>query len=482
MSERIVEKIIGAAYVAHNNNFFAADIYEGNYYKILENNNTVKTVPIVTKEYERVLSQYKECVDKEIKITSAYELNQRAHHNFDVPTVTADPDAAEKEWYIRTHPQVVEVPEPEVKKKGLFGKKKKKSIGIKCQACGAVNPDTQKFCGECGEKLPTADEEILASGTVKKEVVESKKSAPVVKEIKQETEEDDDVVIMDEEPSDNEKVVESENLDETEKKKEKKPKKKRKTGLIIFIVLLIILLAGGIGAGVYLYMTGGFEKVVFDSTQQPVAETAEPAKPAETVQPSTSRVVIKLKNNIAMNQQIKEEDVEGTILSEEQFNKYNSVSTYIDKNGQKKVETLLLWENKDDVIGKYATRELAAGSILYDTSITSEHIVADKTFVDVEVDGEGNTIEVESNALPGNTRIQIVAIVQTDGGEPQQVLLSEMTLQDRSLESIFNSAGQDILEMLSTESETKDTTKEEDTAKEAVAETSTEENAETEGE
>ena len=49
----------------------------------------------------------------------------------------------------------------------------------------------------------------------------------------------------------------------------------------------------------------------------------------------------------------------------------------------------------------------------------------------------------------GNTDIKIVAVITTDGGEPVQILLSQMKLQDRSLESIFNSAGQDILEQLS---------------------------------
>ena len=51
--------------------------------------------------------------------------------------------------------------------------------------------------------------------------------------------------------------------------------------------------------------------------------------------------------------------------------------------------------------------------------------------------------------MPGNTDIKIVAVITTDGGEPVQILLSQMKLQDRSLESIFNSAGQDILEQLS---------------------------------
>ena len=57
--------------------------------------------------------------------------------------------------------------------------------------------------------------------------------------------------------------------------------------------------------------------------------------------------------------------------------------------------------------------------------------------------------EVEGDVLPGNTDIKIVAVITTDGGEPVQILLSQMKLQDRSLESIFNSAGQDILEQLS---------------------------------
>ncbi|CUP91618.1 Uncharacterised protein [Dorea longicatena] len=56
---------------------------------------------------------------------------------------------------------------------------------------------------------------------------------------------------------------------------------------------------------------------------------------------------------------------------------------------------------------------------------------------------------MEGDVLPGNTDIKIVAVITTDGGEPVQILLSQMKLQDRSLESIFNSAGQDILEQLS---------------------------------
>lgn len=479
MSERIVEIIIGSAYVASNGRFFAADIYKGNYYKIMEN-NTLKTVPLVSRDYERVVAQYEECVKNNQKITSAYELNARAHHNFDIPKITADPEAAEKEWYIRTHPQVVEVPKVEESKKGIFKRREKKNISIKCLKCGAVNTKEQKYCGECGNKLVSAEEEVLEASKDVESLIDDNENKKEIPSKEPEVAEQD---FLEDEVIETEQALEPENKEqeaepETKKgkRKEKKAKKtkqkeetsdkeddtpikapKKRAGRVFLLVLLILILLAGAGAGVYLYLFGGFEGVIYNADKQTVVEVVEPEVPTVVEEENTSFVVIKLKNNLALGQKITEADVEGTILSKEQFEKYNKVSTYIDKNGEQKEEILLLWEEKDQVIGKYATRELTSGSILYDTSITSEHVVADKTFVDVEIDGEGNTVEVESNVLPGNTRIQIVAIVQTDGAEPSQVLLSEMILQDRSLESIFNSAGQDILELLSTEKTATDT-------------------------
>ena len=94
---------------------------------------------------------------------------------------------------------------------------------------------------------------------------------------------------------------------------------------------------------------------------------------------------------------------------------------------------------------------------MYDTTITSQHVISQKTYVDATVNGEDGTYEVDENLLPGNTKIQIVAVISTDGSDPVQVLLSEMTLKDRSLESIFNSAGQDILDKLAGGSSDEDT-------------------------
>lgn len=491
--EKLVEKIIGAAYVVYNNQFFAADLYEGNYYKILEG-NIIKTIPANSTEYERVKERYEECIRNDTKIECAYEINKRANHSFSIPEVTADPEAAEKEWYIRKHPQVILVPEPVKKKKGLFGffkRKNKEEIGIKCLKCGTVNAKSQKFCGECGEKLPPLDDEIKEGASAAADRSDSETDiGSMEKKLSAENEDTKEAsVIQDtdtknngkessvsaEEPVDftiaDMKIEKSEDGNMQQEISEKKPvdmhsedlsqgisdrkgkKVKRPLGrrlLLIIAAILGVLMLVCAAAVIYILASnrGSDDQYDYEKYESYYKETDDHIV-EEPVDITEDHVVIRLKKAIGMNQQISEEEIEGVILSADQYEKYAGISTYIDSNGQVRDEKLLLWEDREDVIGKYAARDLAEGSILYDTSVTTEHVIVDKTFVDVEVDGEGNTIEVDSSVLPGNTHIQIVAIIQTDGGEPQQVLLSEMMLQDRSLQSIFDAAGQNILEKIS---------------------------------
>ena len=88
-----MEKIIGNSYVIHNDVFFVADIYEGNYYKILEG-GVIKTMALPKKEYDRIVTQYEERVKKNEMIITAYELNKKAGMLDRVSNVTADPEAA----------------------------------------------------------------------------------------------------------------------------------------------------------------------------------------------------------------------------------------------------------------------------------------------------------------------------------------------------------------------------------------------------
>lgn len=514
-NEPLREKIIGSFYVTDNNRFFAADIYEGNFYKLVRG-NSVETLSLTKEAYDRVVANYERCVEEGKMITTAYSMNQKMNLTFAVPVQTADPEAAEKEWYLRTHPQVVPIAEPVVEeKRGLFGRKKKKKpavIGIKCPECGTVNKDGQKFCGECGCKLPSAEEEadVPKASIPEKPVQAAKPEAPEkgrpdmvsgaskvpgagptekfgepeqpgheTVEYEEIFEEED---VIDLERADGQGVVVPEerrdaagieavapsqavspSIPEAQEKKEKKGRKEKKsekrkdsgkghgenrpevkpekgsgTKILIIFLVVVLIAVGALTAG-YFLMTRN-SGPIYGSTG---------GQQGTTSQATSGHVVIKLVNDVAANDQITEDDLEGVILNDEQYAKYNQVSTYIDSKGETQAETLLLWENKDSVIGQYATRDLTKDSLLYDTSITKEHVIADKTYVDVDVDGETKTYETNTDVMPGSTKIQIVAIVQTDGAEPQQVLLSEMTLQDRSLQSIFDSAGQDVLEKLS---------------------------------
>ena len=107
---------------------------------------------------------------------------------------------------------------------------------------------------------------------------------------------------------------------------------------------------------------------------------------------------------------IEKSDLDGCILNEDQYEKYTNISTYIDENGEEVTPELISWDDVDSVIGKRVTSDVKKGALVYDTTITSQHVIAQKTYVDATVNGEDGTYEVENGVLPGNTKIQINAV------------------------------------------------------------------------
>lgn len=424
-------KIIGYAYVVWHDDMFAADLYEGNFVKYPDGN----TDSVDRQVYEKAYAQYQRDVEEGRKIVTAYEKNQLLNLNFKVPAATADPEAAEKEWYIREHPQAVpsfDEPEQEPEKKILFkrGGRRKKQEGIVCPACKTVNAGGQRFCGGCGAQLSGAHKEMRQ---------EAPQAPPAwaVKETVSNTDRTD--------YREAGYVPYGENMPPWGMEDSMKKRQQKGKGLVIVVLFLIFaaILAGAAACAAYMVFTDGNSGVTYGTENK--SGTAGQAMPA---QQTGSHVVVTASSDIAANQRIEEEDLEGVILSDEQFARYSGLSTYVGDDGETKAQTLLLWKDRENIIGKYAAFDLYEGSILYDTSITGQHVIADKTYVDAVVDGEEVAYEAGEGIPAGNTKVQIVALVSTDGAEPVRVLLSELMLADRSLQSIFDSAGQDILKML----------------------------------
>lgn len=498
-------KIIGFAFISWHGDYFAADLYEGNMVRYPDGNVDA----ISPNLYEKYLAQYQRWVKEDKPIETAYEANIKLHKKLDfkIPVATADPKAAEKEMYMRRHPEEFRDPEiVEPKKNGWFFGRKKKAVKdvVICSSCGAENDKGKNFCGECGAALLPKEEikEGAKAGASAEPIVKSeavnetnetnellvektpdKVPDPVQSPVQ--TEEEEEILVLDEAVEDQieiaqpepkpvvspakpkespvvstpksvpeKKVVQEKTKKSVEQMEQdpvaveqqaEKPRKKIRIWMILLPVVLLLLVAGIAYAVLVLGKVPGNVTVPVSSGNQVVAPSEE-----------EPYMAIMFTTDLSVGDVIEKEDLNGCILNKEQYEKYSNISTYIDEDGKEVSPELIPWSEVDSVVGKRVTSDVKSGALVYDTTITSQHVIAQKTYVDATVNGEDGTYEVDENVLPGNTKIQIVAVISTDGSDPVQVLLSEMTLKDRSLESIFNGAGQDILDKLAGESSDED--------------------------
>ena len=228
----------------------------------------------------------------------------------------------------------------------------------------------------------------------------------------------------------------------------KQPRKKKKKSHAGVVLILVLLLAAAAGLFVYLYYPQFFRQIHITIGEQPQPEKTQ--EPEDLVATEKEVILTALTKDIAMSQMITADDIKGVIVTMEQYEKYAS-QTYIGAGGRVEYVTMIPWSEHSNLIGKYAASDLKAGNLIYTHNVTTQHIVADKTYVEVQADGETQMFEITENSLPGNTNIKLVAVITNEKGEKVQVLISEMTLQDRSLVNFFNSSGQDILDMLTGE-------------------------------
>lgn len=483
------KKVIGFILANWEGEKIALDLYEGNMI-ISPDGKKMKIDASVYNKYEET---YKGTVANDKQIGTAYNWNRDHQIKQHIPDESADPLAAEKEYAIRL--KEIEAEKARVEQeKALEKEREAKRLAEEEQRLReeerqfeeeqkriaeeeqkkkeeeeqrrlqleaeqkAEEERKQQEADRKAEEKRKKEEAAKQKELEKQQAAEEKKKAAEEKKRAAEEKKAADAKAKQEAADAKKKAAEEKKRLKEEAKAAKKAEKessepdlpevaalKRKTrALTGVIALLVILILGG---GYYVYSNNGFTPVAGNNNQ------AE--QPDESADVKDEYVVAKLAKDVPMSQAITADDVTGVIVSSEQYNKYNS-QTYIASDGSSKYMNLILYDDVNDVIGKYAAADLKEGDLLYDTNVSNQHVVAEKTYVDATINGEDGTYEVDADSLKGNTDIKIVAVITTDGGEPVQVLLSRMTLQDRSLENIFNAAGQDILEQLANPAQSQD--------------------------
>lgn len=453
-------KVIGFVIINWESKQIACDLYEGN--RVVMPDGKLGKASDAT--YEKLYELYKQGTAAGDPLRTAYEYNRQ--HELEVPEYTADPDAAEKENAIRKREQEEERVrrEQEAREEEERRKKAQEEEQARLEEERIAREQAEREEREALERELEKRREQKRLEEEKREREEEEKRARA--EAEKEKKEAEARRLKEEKEAKKQEAAEAAKKKKEakaaekearwqEKKRLREEKRQGKASNADMVPggkapLLTLKKAAFVLSAVCLVIAAAGLQNRIKGNNPTAEEPLHENVMADESQEAQEYVVIALAKDVAMSQMITEDDIKGMIVSAEQYEKYNS-QTYISSSGETQFMALQLWDNREDVIGKYAAQDLKSGSLLYDTGISSQHVIADKTYVEATVNGEDGTYEVDADVLPGNTDIKIVAVITTDGAEPVQILLSEMTLQDRSLESIFNSAGQDILEQLASE-------------------------------
>lgn len=158
--------------------------------------------------------------------------------------------------------------------------------------------------------------------------------------------------------------------------------------------------------------------------------------------------IIRLAADVAAGEQIENADIEEVAVTQEKYDELSS-GKMLDENGMETSDSVILYSNADDVIGKYASSSLKKGEYIT-TSDFSDIISGEKT-ITMDVDGEQVTVPVTVTQT-GNSSITIYAICTntTEDGKVNNTAmkLGEFSLEGRNLMDIKNEDGESVIEQL----------------------------------
>lgn len=135
--------------------------------------------------------------------------------------------------------------------------------------------------------------------------------------------------------------------------------------------------------------------------------------------------------------------VEEKILKED----YMDERYYIDAEGNQKEDKMILYANKESLIGKYATEDIKQGQYVYTSSVSP--IINNKENIQLQLD-DGTTVSLQANELEnGNSNMHLYAIISTSNADNQiintAVDLGKIKFEGKVLTDILNQQGISIL-------------------------------------
>ena len=232
-------------------------------------------------------------------------------------------------------------------------------------------------------------------------------------------------------------TAESKNTEHTNTTPVKKEKANKKHLIINIIIIILVIVAT--------YLATPHISTYIENYSSDISTT----QPSPTPENSSDITIVRSITDISQGKVITEDMVTSYTISSEEYEQLNN-AVYVSSDGSTSNGSLVLSEKIDTVIGKFATRNISKGTYITTQDISTQKIIAEKTFIEVEVDGQTVSVPVDSDYLAGDTRVKIVALITTENNnETIAVALSEFILEDRTLQDIFDSAGQSILDKLS---------------------------------
>lgn len=155
--------------------------------------------------------------------------------------------------------------------------------------------------------------------------------------------------------------------------------------------------------------------------------------------PNSYKVVV-ANVDLAAGDTIESNEISYIELSRDEYTA-QCVSQYMAENGSMKTDAPIFFVNANNqVVGRFAAEDISAGSI-----ITASMVTTQKFNVQVEVNGQDQEQSLTESQLGGETNITIVARITQSDGTVQEVPLSSMKLQGKSLVDLLNGNGESIL-------------------------------------